>query len=186
MPSTELVDFERINWEERPQARRIAEFFAAKHPKFKILDVGCGPGLYVEEMHVWGLIACGIDSDPRLVETDWLKRVDLLDRYVAPWKGGFDVVLSLEVGEHIAADYAGAYVDAIVESGCGLVYFSAARPGQGGQGHINCQPKAYWVRLFHQKGFFLNPDRTDEWIGFMRAGPHMGWVTQNGMILERV
>jgi hypothetical protein len=97
-----------------------------------------------------------------------------------------EIVLSLEVGEHIPAEKADAYVNFIARTiGVELIYFSAARPGQGGEGHINLQPKAYWVEKFHQAGFWLDPDATDEWLGWMRQGAHMGWLTQNGMVFRR-
>jgi len=33
------------------------------------------------------------------------------------------------------------------------VIFSAACPGQEGQGHINCQWPSYWQALFNRNGF---------------------------------
>jgi SAM-dependent methyltransferase len=154
----------------------------------RILDVGCGPGLYADAMRCLGLEVFGIDNDPRLIEGEYFRRVDLTR---APpdgfwdWLGEVDVVLSLEVGEHLPTDKAEAYIDFIDAVNPRIVYFSAARPGQGGHGHINCQPKAYWVELFHHIGFWLNPDATDEWIGWLRRGPHMGWLAQNGLIFSR-
>jgi SAM-dependent methyltransferase len=166
---------------------------ASKHPKASILDVGCGPGIYVKAMREAGLEASGVDSDPRLVEGLWLKRLDITRD---PWWyvsigsatrfafGPTDVVLSLEVGEHIEEAKAHRYISFISDVGPEVVYFSAARPGQGGHGHINCQPKAYWVEKFHHAGFWLDPDKTDEWISWLRQGYHMGWLTQNGMIFR--
>jgi hypothetical protein len=177
------VDFDRIAVEELPQARRIAEWMSAWHSKASILDVGCGPGLYVEEMRKRGLEAFGVDSDERLVESEWLKRIDItMVRYDTPI---YNVALSLEVGEHIPAGEADLYVEHLADTGATILYFSAARPGQGGEGHINCQPKAYWVKRLHYAGFWLDPDTTDEWLGFMRSGPHMGWLTQNGLVFRR-
>lgn len=179
MKVADIVDFDRISWEELPQAKRIAEWMRLKHPKAKILDVGCGPGLYVLEMRLVGLDAFGVDSDERLIEGPYLKRADITTDLPA---FDADVMLSLEVGEHIPAEKAEAYLDYIDAP---LVYFSAARPGQGGEGHINCQPKAYWVEKFNHTGYWLNPDATDEWLHWMRQGPHMGWLTQNGMVFRR-
>ena len=169
--------------EETPQARRIAEWMAMKHLGASILDVGCGPGLYVEAMRAVGLKAFGVDNDERLAETDRLKRVDIVTNRSS--YGPANVVLSLEVGEHIPEDDAGHYVDFISGTNCARLYFSAARPGQGGIGHINCQPKAYWVEKLHRAGFWLDPDATDEWLGFMASGYHLGWLTQNGMVFRR-
>lgn len=178
----EPCDWETIEREERPQAVRIAEYLARKHPGASVLDVGCGPGLYVEEMLKVGISAYGVDNDPRLVENDNFARWDITSS--DPLRVS-EIVLSLEVGEHIPAEKADAYVSFIANTiGVEIVYFSAARPGQGGIGHINCQPKAYWVKLFHEAGFWLDPDATDEWISWMRQGPYMGWLLQNGMVFR--
>jgi SAM-dependent methyltransferase len=189
MPTpSEIVpcDFDRISIEELPQARRIAKYLAAKHPSARVLDVGCGPGIYVTEMRKAGLDAYGVDNDGRLVESKFLARDDITKVGVSElWPQEFDVVLSLEVGEHLPATDAERYIDFISGTGCSTLYFSAARPGQGGDGHINLQMKNYWSRLLHHEGFWIDPDAIDEWLGFMRTDYHMGWLTQNGMVFHR-
>lgn len=180
----EPCDFDTIIREETPQAARIANYMALKHPLAHILDVGCGPGIYVTAMRDIGLDAYGIDNDPRMPAAPWFQTVDLTK---TPVNVGcnFDVAISLEVGEHLPETHAERYVLAIANTGAQTVYFSAARRGQGGHGHINCQPKAYWVERFHRAGFWLDPDATARWVAFMQSGYHMGWLTQNGLILRR-
>jgi SAM-dependent methyltransferase len=179
-------DFDRIAREELPQATRIAQYLAAKHPGARVLDVGCGPGIYVTEMRKAGLQAFGVDNDPRLEEYEFLTRCDItkIDP-IEIWPHEFDVVLSLEVGEHLPPDAADRYVDFISGTGAAVLYFSAARPGQGGEGHINLQDKDYWVRRFHLEDFWVDLDETYAWLGFMRQGYHLGWLTQNGICLRR-
>jgi SAM-dependent methyltransferase len=180
--------------EETPQAIRIAEWMRLKHKDASILDVGCGPGIYVKAMRDAGLNAFGVDNDERLVEGAFLKRIDVTTYFrgvpqtvKSPLFGDCSVILSLEVGEHLPSEKADDYVDFIRGSweATEIIYFSAARPGQGGEGHINCQPKAYWVSKFHDAGYWLDPDATDEWLNWMRGGYHMGWLTQNGMVFRR-
>jgi hypothetical protein len=96
-----------------------------------------------------------------------------------------DIVLSLEVGEHIPENEAHRYTHFIMERSPDLIYFSAARPGQGGNGHINLQNKAYWIEKFFNKGYWLDIDATEEWITWLQMGPHMGWLRQNGVIFRR-
>jgi SAM-dependent methyltransferase len=188
LPPSEIVpcDFDRIASEELPQATRIAEYLSRKHPGARVLDVGCGPGIYVTEMRKTGLNAYGVDNDPRLVESEFLACDDITKIDVTElWPYEFDVVLSLEVGEHLPPEDGARYLDFIDGTGAHILYFSAARPGQGGEGHINLQPKAYWVQELHESGWWVDPDATDEWLGFMRNGYHMGWLTQNGICLRR-
>ncbi len=194
MTTIEPCDFDRISWEELPQAQRLALWMKDHHPAARILDVGCGPGLYVREMRALGLQAWGVDNDPRLPDfTDegYLWRADVTEaytKYLSDAPCHFDVIISLEVGEHIPSHLHDAYFQYILTAfgnlDAGTLYFSAARPGQGGHGHISCRPKAYWVEKFFT-GFWLDPDATDKWLGFIRSGYHLGWLTQNGMVFKR-
>ena len=178
----EPCDFDTISQEEFPQAVRIAEYLHARGAR-TICDVGCGPGIYVTAMRTFGLKAYGVDHDPRLPADAHFIRTDIASEM---WKREpVDVTLSLEVGEHLPEDKADAYVRYLASTGCSTLYFSAARPGQGGHGHINCHPKSYWTRKLHAVGFYVDPDETDAWLGFMRGGYHMGWLTQNGMVFRR-
>ena len=65
----------------------------------------------------------------------------------------FDLVQSLEVAEHIPAVSAATFVDNLTRHSQGLVLFSAAPPGQGGEFHVNEQPYQYWRELFARRGF---------------------------------
>jgi len=56
----------------------------------------------------------------------------------------FDLVICVEVAEHLPESAADTLCQTIVRH-CGkLLIFTAAPPSQGGTGHINCQPKGYW------------------------------------------
>jgi SAM-dependent methyltransferase len=184
MTAVEPCDFARISVEELPQARRIAQWMLGSHPNARILDVGCGPGLYVEEMRRVGLEANGFDNDARVLVANkaYLQQIDITDNEPPV---GFDVVLSLEVGEHISKNDADRYINFVTRNGANVVYFSAARPGQGGEGHINLQPKAYWVEKMHRAGFWLDPDATDAFVSWLVQGEHMGWLRNNFMLLRR-
>jgi len=59
----------------------------------------------------------------------------------------FDLVLSLEVGEHLCERSARTFVNTLTNLGP-LVLFSAAIPFQGGTHHVNEQWPTYWVNLF--------------------------------------
>ncbi|CAN7578357.1 hypothetical protein LJR219_004237 [Phenylobacterium sp. LjRoot219] len=64
----------------------------------------------------------------------------------------FDLALCLEAAEHLPASAAEALVRALTAA-APVVAFSAALPGQGGDGHINEQPASYWARLFAARGY---------------------------------
>jgi hypothetical protein len=71
---------------------------------------------------------------------------------VLPLEREFDLVLSLEVAEHLPEESAAGFSQSLARLGP-IVLFSAAAPQQGGTGHLNEQWPSYWVRHFAQNGF---------------------------------
>lgn len=83
----------------------------------------------------------------------------------------FDLVLCLEVAEHLPPDRAGSFIDELAQLG-DHVLFSAAIPGQGGNNHINEAWLSEWVERFESNGMRLydfvrpriwNDERVDWW-----------------------
>ena len=112
-----------------------------------VLDLGCGQG---EWLDAFGLEdARGIDIAAPFQHM----RRDLTD----PLYLGrtFDLVVCLEVAEHLPVEAADTLVDTIVRHGR-TVMFSAAVPGQEGKGHVNCQPHEYWHEKFRERGYAVN------------------------------
>jgi hypothetical protein len=68
-------------------------------------------------------------------------------------KRKFDLVQSLEVAEHLPNAASRRFVEALITHSRGLVFFSAAVPGQGGEGHVNEQPYEFWRELFRSFGY---------------------------------
>ena len=64
----------------------------------------------------------------------------------------FDLVMSLEVAEHVAEEHADTVIDSICRHG-DVVMFSAAIPHQGGVHHVNEQPYDYWRAKFAARGY---------------------------------
>ena len=140
----------------------------------KIIDVGCGPGIYVQALREIGYEVEGIDPDPRCPE----KQISMFDV-----DGKYDMAICLEVAEHIDASLADDVVKKLTELAPTII-FSAAVPGQGGHGHINCQPKEYWEHKFGKLNFVLDRELTSYFIEEMRKGYHMGWLTNNVQIFK--
>ncbi len=66
----------------------------------------------------------------------------------------FDLVWCFEVAEHIHPRYVSALLTTLTNHG-DRVLLSAARPGQGGLGHLNEQEPGYWIALMQERGFHL-------------------------------
>lgn len=140
----------------------------------KIIDVGCGPGIYVKALRELGYEVDGIDPDPRCPE----RQVSMFDV-----EGKYDLAICLEVAEHIDESLADDVVKKLTELAPTII-FTAAQPGQGGHGHINCQPKEYWERKFGKLNFVVDRELTERFIIAIQQGYHMGWLPRNVQIFK--
>lgn len=117
-----------------------------------VVDFGCGLGAWLVVALAEGVeTATGVDPNPDAamgpLKAPW--SYDLTD--YCDFGMRYDLAICLEVGEHLPASAA----DTLVDTLCGasdLILFSAATPGQGGDGHINEQPHEYWDAKFAARG----------------------------------
>ena len=121
------------------------------------LDVGCGAGGWLKAagdafpgLDVFGVDHPDVPKSEMFIPTENFRGADLS----APidLERRFDLVISLEVAEHIAPDRAEAFIDTLARHG-DRILFSAAIPRQGGTGHVNEQWPDYWAKLFDARGF---------------------------------
>ena len=121
-----------------------------------VIDVGCGQGIWLSVFKEWGIQEiCGIDGswvdkDNLRIEPEVFFEFDMnrplsLNRQ-------FDLVVSLEVAEHLPPEGAQAFVHSLISLGP-VILFSAAIPLQGGVDHQNEQWPEYWSRLFLAEGY---------------------------------
>jgi cyclopropane fatty-acyl-phospholipid synthase-like methyltransferase len=117
------------------------------------VDLGCGDGRYVKFLKANGIAAKGYDGNHNTYELSngACQVQDLSVTFDLGKK--FDCVLSLEVGEHIPKQFESIFIDNIIKHTKDLVILSWAVPGQGGDGHVNCQTNKYIKSLFSAKGF---------------------------------
>lgn len=134
-----------------------------------VIDVGCGLGqwlkVFAEACHSEVL---GIDGSHVPVNISYISetnrlRVDLSDFIYTPTTRTYDLVLCLEVAEHLDLDHSVQIVDKLVSLG-DIILFSAAIPGQTGENHVNEQPHHFWIDMFESKGYLvLDPFRRHFW-----------------------
>ena len=87
-----------------------------------IVDVGCGKGEFLK----------------------------VFSEFLA--KQTFDLVVSLEVAEHLRPEKSKMFVKQLTKLGDNIL-FSAAIPFQGGTSHLNEQWQDYWANLFKKEGY---------------------------------
>lgn len=130
----------------------IFEFIQPK----SVIDVGCGVGtwLSVFQAHgvedVWGIDGDYVDKNAIEIPKERFLTFDLKSPF--RFNRQFDLVVSLEVGEHLPNECAETFVDSLTKL-APVILFSAAIPFQGGTQHVNEQWQDYWVKHFQNKGY---------------------------------
>jgi glycosyltransferase involved in cell wall biosynthesis len=180
------IDFDRIELEEAPFAERLAKWIARLNPEM-VLDLGCGPGTYVRALHKEGVTAVGIDIDERTPEGQGFMRMPVQECRNWPGEDAEPLVLCLEVAEHVPPEDETEFMDGVANTVAdgGLLIWTAAAPGQGGEGHVNCQPRQHWQRLLQARGLIRVREVEENLLAYAKAGYHMGWFTQNLMVFLR-
>jgi SAM-dependent methyltransferase len=149
-----------------------------------VLDIGCGTGGWLASFADLGIDdIVGVDESYvrehlLIAETDFVA-ADVTQTFDLDRQ--FDLVVSVEVGEHLEPSAAETYIENITNHGQ-LVLFSAACVGQGGPGHVNLQWPSYWASLFDARGFVSSdPFRRRIWNDQRIAW----WYRQNLIVFGR-
>lgn len=187
-------DLSEYNWlmaevekHETEQSQALGKLLLDKLRPASVVDVGCGPGIYLLPFKDAGHRVYGVDGAPaagRHLGEGEFELVDLRETWVH--NQTYDLALCIETAEHLKPEYAGQLVGLL----CSLaptVYFSAARPGQGGEGHYCERPKEFWLALFAAYGFGIHP-LSAEIQAVIEVDPvyaHCHWLRWNGMLLGK-
>ena len=137
----------------------LAQFFEID----SLCDIGCSVGVWGSEfLRIKGITE---DQDAKLVciDGDYVDRKMMLipEKYFRPFnlenridlgEERFDLVMTLEVAEHLSPSRADSFVEDLTKLS-DIVLFSAAVEGQGGTHHVNEQYMPYWVEKFEKLGY---------------------------------
>jgi hypothetical protein len=145
-----------------------------------LVDIGCGNGKYTMNFMANGIHCIGYDGSPLTPEltygtcriADFSELVDI---------GKFDMVLSLEVGEHIPSEYENIFLDNLAYASDGYIVISWAIPGQPGIGHVNCQTNFHVIRALRERGFYHNLSIED----YLRKHSSLPWFKETLMVFKK-
>jgi 2-polyprenyl-3-methyl-5-hydroxy-6-metoxy-1,4-benzoquinol methylase len=184
--------FLKFHWLALDDAGPMADALGKYLPRFQsIADIGCGSGAFAAEfgrrglrVGAWEFSFWGRWQARRqgVAVREWD-----VGRSSGPLAGApFDVAMSLEVAEHIPPVLADAFVACLAATAGHTIVLTAAHPGQGGQGHINEQPKAYWIEKVQIHPWLFDAELSSQVAGALERSRASGWLAQNMMIFRRV
>jgi SAM-dependent methyltransferase len=123
-----------------------------------VVDVGCGRGTWLAACREFGAKrTLGLDGS-------WNAREKMVDPHIEfqpcdlekkiALDRTFDLVMSLEVAEHLESGSSDTFLDSLTALG-GAVLFGAAFIAQPGANHINTRPHSFWAEKFLARGYAL-------------------------------
>lgn len=178
-----------VNRHEVPQANALGKLLREVLNPDTVIDVGCSSGIYLLPFKESGCYVLGIDGASGVgkeldIDKGEFKVVDLRKPWTPPMR--FDLSLCIEVAEHVPPEFS----DLLVETLCKTsnnIFFCAARPGQGGEGHVCERPREYWLEKFAKHGYGVHP-KNDEIRAVINSDPvysHCGWITWNSVLIGK-
>ena len=169
----------------RPMAASILREYSPK----TVADVGCGTGALLAELAAQGVEGWGLEYSEAGLEFCRQRKLAVekfdLTSGVPARPRKHDLVVSMEVAEHVAAQFAGRLVDTITRLADTAV-FTAAVPGQGGgTDHVNEQPHEYWIGKFSERGFGFQEEISRRWRAEWQAKGVEACYCRNVMVFTR-
>ncbi|HEV8370757.1 MAG TPA: class I SAM-dependent methyltransferase [Pyrinomonadaceae bacterium] len=164
--------------------------YETAHPR-SACDFGCGNAYLLYFLAQKGVEVSGFEASNAALQfidssiRDRIKIHDLTEQIAA---GAYDLVISTEVAEHLPKKAAPTFVKSIAQSATKKIIFTAAKPGQWGDGHINCQPKTYWINLFESSGWKYDEAATTTFSNRVVQQPNIAdklpWIVDNFMLFS--
>ena len=160
--------YDEIRETSRHAARTIAPMVLDLiGPVSSVVDIGCGNAIWLSVWRELGATrTLGLDGDHvdramlEIPVDDFIPR-DLSQPL--PALARHDLAMTLEVVEHLPPERAESIVDELVAL-APVVLFSAATPGQLGDGHINLEWQDVWAERFERRGYrTIDPIRSRVW-----------------------
>jgi SAM-dependent methyltransferase len=163
--------------------KRYISFVVDWYKPLKCLDLGCGLGFYVKYLRDRGVDAWGVEgkdlgdlfkSAGHQIQKDLRRPFDLNEKY--------ELVLCLEVVEHITREFEDIVFDNILRHMKKYLVFSGATVGQKGTGHVNERNESYWFAHLVNRGLVLKHQESVK----ARLRCSLPWLAKNISIWELV
>ena len=163
--------------------KQLAHVIGRAYKPALVADVGCGNGAYckfLSEEYGWkihgyegtqDIASLGIYDDIMILDLSVRRYVDI----------PYDLVICLEVGEHIPQKYEQAFLDNLADFTTKDLVMSWAIPGQGGFGHFNEQLNGYIIYWLEKRGLKLDMERS----AILRKYATLKWFKETLMVFSK-
>ena len=150
-----------------PMAKFISPLLKEYFSLGRVLDLGCASGHYIKAFSDCGVVAIGIEGSEKAMaiavcDPEFIHFLDLREKQYIVKENTMDMVMSVEVAEHIEEEFVDIYVHNLTSPKAKYIYMTAAPPGQGGHFHVNCQPQEYWINKIEEQGYKHHPEHKEE------------------------
>lgn len=152
-----------------------------------VADVGCGPGWYIYLLYKQGYKVNGYDGNPHVKEMSSLLFNDGFYCQYADFtlpinvREPFELILCLEVGEHIPQTYEDVFIQNLVNNSKKYILLSWAIPNQKGWGHVNCHTNKYVIERMRKYGYDYNLSTS----AILRKTASLYWFKNTIMFFEK-
>jgi hypothetical protein len=140
-----------------PELSKIINNYVSTNNIKTVYDLGCGNGEYLDSL---------VNKYPEISATGFegfqierlFKNVIIKDLSKPLQLDPADLVISIEVGEHLPKEFEQTFIDNISNNATNHLIISWAIEGQEGLGHVNCQNNDYIINQFEIRGWNFNAE----------------------------
>lgn len=168
----------RSHFYDHKLARRIYELYSPS----MVADIGCGDGTYCRTFSENGWIIHGYEGTPDIsslgIYND-IRTIDLTKDININMS--YDLVLCLEVGEHIPEKHEQIFIDNLCNFCDKDLILSWSLPGGSGLGHVNERPNEYIIYEITKRGFKFDGLMSND----LRSNSTLWWFKGTIMVFKR-
>ena len=181
--------FAFYHWVALRQAEGVVGSLLAGFPDARSFgDLGAGTGVYAARLTKQGRTVVAWERSRIARASARLQGVvargfDLTSPDLTSAQSTVDVAYCFEVAEHLRPHLGRRLVEFSLQL-APIVVFSAAQPGQGGQGHINEQPLSYWTGEFERAGAKFDVDATAALRKRLADSGSVLWIANNAQVFR--